>query len=135
MTPTAENTTITTPTTPTPVSSDEERRQRLLTAQATRIIDLQATIKHAQAEIDEISRQILDAYQQPGNYPAGELTVRIQAGTRRIDRKRIETAFPPDKYPQLYTLQVDTKKVRNQFAPDALTAYQLQGDPQVRVIA
>ncbi|NEG90583.1 hypothetical protein [Bifidobacterium aerophilum] len=119
-----------TDTTPT---GDMSVETRLFIQQAQRIAVIDSQIKELMEERDDLKSQILMSHPDPGSYEAGALTVTVKTGAKRLDPRKLEQAYPADKYPQLYKATLDTKAVRSQFAPAALEAYQTTGNPTVVV--
>ena len=99
---------------------------------ARRIVQLEAEIADRQTQIDDLKSGIIEAY-PAGSYPAGDLTIQVRAGARRLDARALEKQFPAADYPQLYRQSLDTKAVRAGFAPTALERYTTAGKPTVTI--
>lgn len=87
-----------------PDASDEDRRMRLLAAQARRITVLQEEIRTRQDELDGLKTQILDQW-APGSYEADGLDVQVREGRRSVNANRFQKAFPAKAYPECYQLK------------------------------
>ncbi|RSX53965.1 hypothetical protein D2E25_0271 [Bifidobacterium goeldii] len=120
-------------TPPAATNDGPSLEHRLFLQQAQRIAIIDNQIKELQEERESIKQQILVSHPTPGTYEAGALTVTVKNGARRLDARKLEKAYPADKYPQLYKNALDTKMVRQQFAPAALEAYQTASSPTVVV--
>lgn len=93
------------PTTEQPtVNPDEERRRRLLEAQAQRISLLQDEISTRQEELDALKAQILDQW-EPGTYEAGKLKVQVKEGRRSVNAAKFGKEYPAKAYPECYQLK------------------------------
>lgn len=118
---------------PAQLAGEPTVEDRLFIQQAQRIAIIDSQIKDLTEERDDLKTQILVSHPHPGSYTAGALTVTVKTGARRLDARKLEKAYPADKYPSLYKQTLDTKAVRDQFAPNALTDYQTAGTPTVVV--
>ncbi|WP_190972635.1 hypothetical protein [Bifidobacterium tissieri] len=113
--------------------ADEQRRQRLLTAQADRIAQLTEEIHARQQEVDDLKRQILDAY-APGSYTAGRLTVKIQAGRRTLKATDFQKAYPAAEHPECYRVQpLPLSQLERKLTDTVMADYTTTGRPTVSV--
>lgn len=111
-----------------------EQYERLLARQAERIIILQAEIKERQDELDTLKTLILEQHPQPGTYQAGDHRVQVKQGSRRIDTKRFEHAYPATRYPNAYQLKPKPlSQLEREFTADAMSEYAVSTKPMVVV--
>lgn len=68
----------------------------------------------------------------PGTTTIDDHKITVTA-PRRLNTKALEDAYPVLDHPHLYSPKLDTKKVNQAFAPDALEEYKTTGAPQVRI--
>lgn len=69
----------------------------------------------------------------PGNYAAGEYTVQIKAGAKRLDEKKFTERFSVAQYPQFYSPKPDINAIREYMAPIELEKFQVQNKPSINV--
>lgn len=70
---------------------------------------------------------------EPGNYGAGDYTVQIKAGAKRLDEKKFAERFPVAQYPNYYKPVPDISAIKEYIAPVELERFQVQNKPSVGV--
>lgn len=58
-----------------------------------------------------------------GKHEAGDLTVSVRPGSRRMDQARFTSAYPADKYPSFYKSSPDTKAARDALGQNKLDEF------------
>ncbi|WP_279059482.1 hypothetical protein [Mobiluncus curtisii] len=88
---------------------------------ATRWAQIKTELETLKLEEDQIKDQL--ARLDVGKHQLGAYTVQVQAPRRTLNRHKFAEAFPADQYPTMYSLQLDTKQVKDQVAPTVLNQY------------
>lgn len=88
---------------------------------AHRWAQIKTEIETLKLEEDQIKDQL--ARLDVGKHQLGAYTVQVQAPRRTLNRHKFASAFPADQYPTMYSLQLDTKQVKDQVAPTVLNQY------------
>lgn len=83
-------------------------------------------------EKKQIDERLLEG-REAGTYDAGDWTLQIKAGARRLDEKRFTERFPVTQYPALYAPKPDTAAIKEYFAPIELEKFQVQNKSSVGV--
>jgi hypothetical protein len=115
-----------------PAKDDKAREERLLAAQAARIVSLQTQEKTIHEQVEQMKAQILARWPE-GVYQAGELKVAVKAGAKTINPTAFRQAFPPEEHPGLYRLAPDAAKARKQLGEERLSGLMTSRKPTVVV--
>lgn len=67
-----------------------------------------------------------------GSYAAGDALVTVRPGSRRLDAKRFEDAYPFEKHPELYKVAPDTTAAKNELGANKLNEF--YGGPGARQV-
>lgn len=88
---------------------------------AARWAEIKAQIEALKMEEEEIKFELskLDV----GTHQVGAFKVQVQAPRRTLNKTKLAGAFPADQYPTMYSMQLDTKAVKQQVAPTVLDQY------------
>lgn len=92
-------------------------------------------VEKRQHNLDVLLQAHKDGQIQAGKQQLGQALVTVRKGARRLDMKKIETLYPENQWPTLYTSKLDTKAVRGAFAPNQLEEFETEGEPTVQVTA
>lgn len=112
---------------------DAKLRQCLFEEQARRIAVLQAEIQERQEEMDMLKTLILDSH-PAGSYRAGDLRVQVKPGSRRVDGRRFELAYPATLHPDCYQLKPkQLSQLEKILTTDKVRGYMVSGKPTVVV--
>ena len=76
--------------------------------------------------MDEI-KQILRDHLTPGTHDLAGVKVQVRAGARRLNTAALAEAYPVSDHVELYSLALDTAKVKDHLAPAVLRNFQTQG--------
>ena len=109
-----------------------------MTTLAAQINELDAQIEQLKEHRDHLSELLLATVPEgTKKVEAGDYTISVRAGARRLNTRKIETQFPPTQYPQLYTQKtvLATDEVKRQMSDAFLTDNDLYtvGKPSVSV--
>lgn len=97
----------------------------------TQLAYLQASYKRIGGLIEQTKDEL--AQLLPDGGMVGDSRV-IVSWTRRLDARKIKENFPPEQFPQLYTPQIDTKRVREHISPARLHDFeQVSAKPVVSI--
>ena len=96
-----------------------------------RRVELDAIIARANEEKQTINLQLIEELGEGTHEHAHARIMISRRGT--LDAKKLETAFPAEQYPQLYTQKLSTDDVKKQFAPAALEQYKSYSAPSVTI--
>lgn len=102
-------------TEPTPAAADLAAlvdEEVNLAAAADRIAERRATIK-----------AVLLKNLPIGTHTVGAHEVQVRAGQNRLNTSKVAANYPPDGNPELYSLTLDTTKVKHHLAPAELAGY------------
>ena len=88
---------------------------------AARWAQIKTELEALKLEEDQIKDQL--ARLDVGKHQLGAYTVQVQAPRRTLNKQKLAAAFPADQYPTMYSLQLDTKQVKDQVAPTVLNQY------------
>lgn len=88
---------------------------------AARWAQIKTELETLKLEEDQIKDQL--ARLDVGKHQLGAYTVQVQAPRRTLNKHKFTEAFPADRYPGMYSLQLDTKAVKDQVAPTVLNQY------------
>lgn len=83
-------------------------------------------------EKKQIDEKLLERY-ETGSHNAGDWTLQIKAGARRLNEKMFTERFPVTAYPAFFKPAVDLEKVKEFFSPIDLEKYQVQNKSSVNV--
>lgn len=97
-----------------------------------RRVHLAEQIERLTEEKQQIDEKLLDG-REPGNYDAGDWTLQVKAGARRLNEKMFTERFPVTAYPHLYEAKPSTAAIKEFFAPADLTKFQVQNRSSVAV--
>lgn len=75
--------------------------------------------------MDEI-KQILRDQLSPGTHDLAGVKVQVRQGARRLNSKALAEAFPVAEHVELYSLALDTAKVKDNLSPAVLRDFQTQ---------
>lgn len=78
-----------------------------------RRVTLKQDLEYIQAELEQIDDEIRK--KGVGTHDAGAWKVQVRAN-RRLDPKKIETAYPVAQHPELYRPAIDTESVKRHIA-------------------
>lgn len=99
---------------------------------AARLAAIQAQKADLEQTEKALKQAILALTPGPDTYQAGDISV-VVSQARVIDKKAVETKYPADKHPELYSLVPDTTKIRQHIAPVDLEALQTTSAPSVKL--
>lgn len=85
------------------------------------------------AERRETIKAILRDRLPVGTHDVAGYKVQVKAGARRLNSKRLTAAYPFDRAPELYSVALDTAKVKDHVAPAHLIDFYDAGAPTVVV--
>ena len=88
--------------------------------------------KRAEAVAADVERMdqiktILRDHLTPGTHDLAGVTVQVRQGARRLSTKALTDAYPVTEHVELYSLALDTAKVKDHLAPATLRGFQTQG--------
>ena len=88
---------------------------------AARWAQIKTELEALKLEEDQIKFELskLDT----GTHQLGDSKIQVQAPRRTLNKQKLTAAFPADQYPTMYSLQLDTKAVKDQVAPTILNQY------------
>lgn len=112
---------------PDATPSDQHEAAAVIVKQLAAVQDSKALLLERESALKTALRELLGE----GKHLAAGLTVSISPN-RRFNTDRAETAYPQTQYPELYSLTLDAKKVKNAIPPGDYDALMLTvGDPRV----
>lgn len=88
---------------------------------AARWAQIKTELEALKLEEDQIKFEL--AKLDTGTHQLGDYKIQVQAPRRALNKTRFTEAFPADQYPTMYSLQLDTKAVKDQVAPTVLNRY------------
>lgn len=101
---------------------------------ANRRVELDEEIDRLSQEKALVNAKLFEITQEtPGNYAAGEFTVQVKAGAKRLNEKVFTERFSVARYPQFYAPKVDINAIREYMAPIELERFMTQNKPSVGV--
>lgn len=93
--------------------------QNLALSLINQIVEKRALVEQLEDQINELEAQFLETH-DPGTYKVGSYKVTVKNPPQRLNARKVQAAFPVSERPDLYTPKLDTRKVRNSFAPKDL---------------
>lgn len=88
---------------------------------AARWAQIKTELEALKLEEDQIKFEL--AKLDTGTHQLGDYKIQVQAPRRTLNKQKLAAAFPADQYPTMYSLQLDTKAVKDQVAPTVLNQY------------
>lgn len=105
-----------------------------MNTQSERLVNNLAALQEQKAQIEEqievVKGLLLERLRETTT--VGDRKV-IISRPQRIAYDQIAKDYPADQYPRLYEQKISTAAVKDAFSPEALTHYQAEGKPQVRL--
>ncbi len=89
-------------------------------------------IKEMTKRRDELDKQIAEAFPKDDKYALDGVIVEVSTWTG-TDYNAVAEQYPSHAYPQLYSLKIDTDRVKDAFAPAALKQFEKTGRRSVKV--
>lgn len=80
----------------------------------------------------QIDAKLLEG-REAGSYSAGDWTLQVKAGARRLNEAMFTERFPVAQYPHLYAPKPDTAAIKDFFAPVELERFQVQNKSSIGV--
>lgn len=105
---------------------------------AARLSDLDAQIEQLKEQRDQVAELLLNSLPEDAKkVDAGDYTISVRAGARRLNTRKIEEQFPATQYPTMYQQKavLITEEVKRQVSEAFLEEHGLfiVGRPSVSV--
>ena len=97
-----------------------------------RRVHLVEQIERLNDEKQQIDAKLLEG-REAGSYDAGDWTLQVKAGARRLNEALFAERFPVTQYPHLYSPKPNTAAIKDFFAPVDLEKFQVQNKPSIGV--
>lgn len=83
-------------------------------------------------EKKQIDEKLLED-REPGTYDAGDWSLQVKAGARRLNEALFTERFPVTAYPHLFKPVPDLAAIKDLFSPADLEKFQMQNKPSLAV--